>query len=1125
MQSPYWQRLFIAGLISTFAAGEFFSPALAQEAKPAPDKPADAVKTEPGPLERLIYVPFRNLKAVFEKEGATAFLPYGDYLKLLESVMGDKLRKPTQPPVSGVITSAKYVGKVEADVVQITATLGIQALDKGWAEIPVRFGEAAIGDISSDSGKVLLRGTGAGSYSLLLPDAGEHTVTLELTARVRTSPEGRSLELEVPPVGITSFELSIPEADQAIELQPKLVSHAVEAEEKETRIQVSVGSTEKITARWHPKVGLKPDMQLLANVTAATLVSVEDGLIHTDAWLQYEVLRGQMEKIRIAIPKGQRILDVTSEAKVKEWSAAEEDERQVLSVEFLSRLSGKTTVEVHLESDLPSDAFDVAGLADGTAYGVHALDVVRESGQIAVRPASDVALTVEQQQAVQRLDEAETDARIRRPGALYFKYYSPALRLRLQARPVQPRLLVDHIAHLVIGEDRLKTNDIFQYTIDRAGVFELRFKIPEGLSIENVVCDRMKQFDVSSDKQTLTLALREKVLGGLSVNITGIRTAEFAELAAEQPLPLIEPVGVELETGHVLIYASEAIDVVTDAAKVVSAQPDPSPPATKFADSRLVSAWTFNRRPVTITTRLVRKPTRLTAQVGTLLDVKQGQVQVKTQLAYLVEYAGLDTFRFSVPEAVADAVQITTSGGQAIKQKSRAAEAEDGWVVWTVIMQRDVTGTQEFTITHDLSPAVDDATKAEKTKVELVRALDPYADAAAAGNRQFVKLTRATGEATVLKDRALSVTATATGGDVEPIDVRELTLLSQDGFTAFRYYQQPVTLELTAQKFELQGVVDVVVSRALVEAVLDRTGMATYRGRYVLKTSERQRLPIALPKSAEILGVSVDRKPVSLEKNAQQGSDQNYESHFVNIARTKPSDQAFSLAVMYRLKLDPRPFEQRGGDLHLRLPKLEGPSAGGVAVQQLRVAVWVPDEYALVGTPKNFTLEHRPPLCKFFVGHRGGGGSNDLEQWIGSEAGGVFDFPTEGRRHVYSSLGDHRILEVGWWHLPFYTWIVSGALVIVALVLRKTSCDNKLTIVFLGAFAAAAYALAHQDVVLHGLAVASYGLIIGAALWLVEGLRQRAVMKSAEPPPPPVVPPPAPPPVDLGSPSAAPAAG
>ena len=1083
---------------------------------PPADGPADAAADKgAGTVEKKVYIPYRNLIDVFGKEGATAFLPYGEYVQMLQAML-DGRRQPAHPPVSGVITSAKYVGKVEADVVNITATLQVDALEKGWAEIPIRFGEAAIGDVSSDSGKVLLRGTGQGTYSLLLPTAGEHTVTLELTARIRTSPEGRRLELDVPSVGISSFELSVPEADQNIELQPKLVTQPVAAGDEETRIKASIGSTEKITAQWHPKVGQKPDMQLLANVTGATLVSVEDGLVHTDAWLQYEVLRGQLEKIRIALPKGQRILDVASDAKLKEWSTEEEENRQILNVEFLTRLSGKSTVEIHLERDLPAEAFDVAGMADDAVFGVHALDVVRESGQVAVRSSADLTLSVEEQQGLQRLAEEEADPRIRRPGAIYFKYYNPSVRLQLTARPVEPRLLVDHITQIVIHEDRLRTTDQFNYTIDRAGVFQLRFQVPEGLTIENVVCDRMKRFDVSADKQTLTVELREKVLGPLAVTVTGIRTAEFAELAAEQPLPILEPLGVELETGKVHVFAAEGIEVITDAGNVVSAQVDPSPQVGNVPDARLVSAWMFNRRPVTLPTHLVRKPTRLTASVGTSLEAKQGQVQVKTQVSYLVEYAGLDTFRFAVPEAVADDVQITApSGGPAIKQKSRA-DAVEGWVSWTVLLQRDVTGRQEFTITYFLTPEVDEETQAETTTAEILRVEDPYPDADAAGSRQLVTVSRIEGEVTVLKDRALSVTAKATEDYVEPIDVRELTLLPQDGFAAFRYYQQPVTLTLSAEKFEVQGVAEVVVSRALAEVVVDRTGSATFRGRYVLKTSERQRLPISLPAGAEILGVSVDRKSVSLEKSNRPASDNRYEPYSINVARTKPSDEPFSLAVMYRLKLEPRPFENWGGDLELPLPKLDDDASGGtVAVQQLRVAVWVPEQYALVGTPENFTLETRPRLEDVFLNRRVQQGGDDLEQWIGSEAGGVFDFPTEGRRHVYSSLGDHSRIKAHWWHLPSYTWVISGAIVVIAFVLRPTSCENKLTVVFLAAFAAAAYALSAPDVVVHGLAAASYGLIIAAALWLVQGLAVRGpTAKSEAPsssPPPPATPPVAPP--------------
>src|SRR4051812_38977014 len=95
------------------------------------------------PPERLIYMPFKNLKAVFEEPDGSVFVPYADYIKLWEKAFGDGMRKPEQPPINGVISSATYSAKVEKDVAQISASFVVQVLGKGWAEIPVKFGDAA----------------------------------------------------------------------------------------------------------------------------------------------------------------------------------------------------------------------------------------------------------------------------------------------------------------------------------------------------------------------------------------------------------------------------------------------------------------------------------------------------------------------------------------------------------------------------------------------------------------------------------------------------------------------------------------------------------------------------------------------------------------------------------------------------------------------------------------------------------------------------------------------------------------------------------------------------------------------------------------------------------------------
>lgn len=1057
------------------------------------------------PPERKVYVPYRNLRSVFETEGAAVFLPLRDYLHLWERTWRSWYRPAEQPPVSGLITVADYVANVEQDVVRIQATFLVEVLQKGWVEIPVKLGGAAIGKVTSEPAGGLLRGTGPGTYALLLSQPGQTKIVLELATRVVTSPEGRSFELEVPPVPQTTFEVVVPEAEQTIEVQPKLLTLPGESGEKTSRLRVGLGSVEKVTARWHPRVGTKPDMETLASATSSTLMQVEDGLLHTDVFFSVDVLRGKVEQLRIAVPPGHRILDVISEARLREWKVTPEEQRQVVTVTLLSRTGGKIPLEIHTERPLGSEPFDAAGLAGETAYGIHLLDVLRESGQLALRASSDFTLSPTLQQGVVRIDEGEVDARIKRPGAAFYKFYSPQCRLTVAPKAVEPRLLVEHQATVSLTEDQLRLETLLHYTIERAGVFELTCKLPEGLTVENVVCEGLKQFDVSPDKTTLTISLKERRQGALAVRITALRQRDPVAEAAGFIMPVIEPMNVELETGRLRILAIEALDVITATEQIVGFQPDPAPGGDVAPPFRLVSAWTFHHRPVSLPARTTAKPTRLTADIGTFLEIKQGQLQAIVDLIYHVEYAGLDTFRLAVPENLADKVQIQVAegGGPPLKQKSRSAEAIEGYVTWTVVLQREALGDVRLRLTYDLAPPAAES-RSESYRVGLVRVLEPFESAEIDSRKRFVPLSRLTGEVTARKDRALSVTVTAIAGEVDPIDVRELTSLPQDGFVAFRYYKQPVELEVTAAKYDVQEVVQTVVSRGLVEVVLDRAGSAIFRCRYVIRSSERQRLAIDLPRNAEPLGASLDRKAVVLEKNPAGAAQKDWDGYWVNVARTKSSDEPFTLAVMYRMQFASPPFQQGHSNTRpLQLPIIGGGVAERVALQQLRVVVWLPEQFALVGTPLRFQTECRPTWPSLLWARSAVQPCvEDLQHWIGDEGGGLVDFPTEGHAYAYSNLGGANEIVVWWWHVPWYSWVVSGAVTLIGLVLRRTSWENKLTIVLFTALVAATYALQDVELVLHVVLVASYGLAATVLLWLIHGLfGERSGRRPAKQPP------------------------
>ncbi len=1080
------------------------SPAFAQEAA----EPAK-LKDEPQVTwEQLIYVPYKQLSTVFEKQKATVFMSYAEYLKLWNK----SAEQPGQPPVAAVISAASYRAKIDQDVARIEAEYSVRVLGKAWSELPLKFGDAAVGDVTSEGGadpkeKVLLRATGDGVYSLLFPTPGEHKVKIQLAARVRSSPDGKSFDLEVPAVGVTKFELLIPEADQAVEVTPLLVRQPVEAKGKETKIAGNLGAASRIGVRWHPKASIKPEMDLLASVTNHTQVSVADGLIHTDAFLRYDVLRGELTQLRVAVPKGDRILGVSSnDANVKGWKAADEATRQVVTIELLSGAKKALTLEVHTERPAPAEAFDVVGLNDNApAAGIHALDVVREGGQLVVAKGADLLLNVEKLTGLTRIEEAEVAEHIRRPGSLAYKFYSPKVELKLTAKAVEPRVLVNHVARLQFLDDELRSLTQLNYTVERAGLFELPLRVPPGLKIDSVVGPFVKEHttEIKDDGIVLRVVLDMKREGAIGINIVGHVTLDAMAKEQNLTLPLLEPLNVERETGQATIFAAPANEVLTDEKAIKGVQPernaDPNPPFV--AGGTLASAWSFTRRPVEIPVKTIRRPTRLTASVATLLNAKPETADVRSTVTYHVQFAGLDTFQIAVPEALADVVQIRTAQGAtvpAIKEKKKAEKAVEGWVTWTIILQREAVGDVPFEITYDLKPGEGQGARGEgrekngNATLSWQQELKPVKAAGLPGDGESkagkVELSDVYGEITVQKDKALTVSADATGDNLEAIDPRELSLLSQDGSLAYRYYSQPVSLKVTAAKHEIQEVVETVVSRGLIEVVVDQDDKASYRCRFKLKTSERQRLRIDLPKGAEILGVLVDNKSVSPEK-AGKGSDDAFDSYFVSVARSGKSDEPFSVTLQFLWPINPRPFDGWNGKLRVSLPRIGGPKGSAVAVQQLRTVVWVPEKFSLVGTPDLFVREQHLTLERAINGHvTSTVNQGELDQWIGTSSVGVADFATQGQAYSFHNLGGAEHLEVTWWKVSFAAIVATFSLFVLGVVLIPTTWRNRLGWVLAGVLIAVCAGLNEADTVLHGVAAARWGIVLMFALWIVQSL-------------------------------------
>jgi hypothetical protein len=1034
-------------------------------------------------------------------------MSYGQFLKMWDKTRLGDPRVPGKPPVNAVMTEAAYSATIAGDIAQVEANLTVQVLGKPWVELPIQFGDAAIGKMTPSDEKILLQATGNGTYTLLFPKAGEFKVRLELSTRVRTSPDGRSLEIDCPPSGITTFALTVPAGDQTVEIVPQAVvmpqvGNDKAGDEKTTKIKANLGATKKISARWRPRLSTAPVMEVLTTVHNTVDMRIADGLVHTHATLVYQVLRGQVDQVRIGVPLDHRILDVTSTG-LKSWKTVKEEKAQVVTVDLLGGDAKSIAVEVLTERPVPEGGFDLVGIDDAGVYrGIHALGELRENGIVVVSQSADLSLAVQEQSGLVRIESAEAPEALRRPEAQFYKYYTPKVRLSVAVKPVEPRLLVEHRTQLVFRDDELQLVSQLQYTVEKAGVFELRFKLPEKLKIDRVDCEPMKEFQAPEGENLLIVVLREKTLGQIAVTITAHRPLDPSDKESH-PLPLDEPLAAARENGTIYVYAPESLEIIADEKGLQGAQPTRPEPNTplQIANARLASVWSYTRHPE-IPVRTERKPTRLTAAVATSINIRQDLTEVTTIVNYLVQFAGTDTLRLAVPEQVAADVQIESAdpAGSPIKQKSRAEAAEDGWVVWTVVMQREITGRIPIRVRYDLK--ADQKDKIAQVAVQPVRVLSipsKTADAPA------VEPAAVSGEITVQKDRSLSVSAQRVdgadegGGDLEPIDVRELTLLPQEGNLAYRYFKQPeklsapLKLELTAERHDVQEVVETVVAQALIEAVVTQDKTVTFRCRYRLKTSERQRLELELSKDVEILDTFVAGKRVDLEKDSAKAAMKDRDAFKINVARATPSDEQFVMAIVFRAPYKDNLLKGTGGNVALAFPRLGGVAQQGhaaVAVQQLRVAVWVPKEFAIVGTPKDFTAE-LPTWLDLFAGAVGSTSStSQLESWFGDTSSGLFAFTPAGKAYVYSRLGTGDGIEVSYWRTSRFTWWISGTLFVIGFVLAYTSWENRLTIVLLVLFASAMYALQDEDLVLNALAAARWGILAILGFWFIHALNR-----------------------------------
>lgn len=789
-------------------------------------------------LEHVIYVPYKELSRVFEKEGRGVFIPYRQFRQIWEKATREKVKKPL-PPVPAMVTKATYKLKVGSDVAKGTGTLTIEVLTDDWISLPLNLNRLALTRARLDGGRALLVAT-QNSYTLVLRGKGEHSLEISFALPLDKSGGGGSFEFGCPEAPVSQLHVDIPQTDIQVEVRPKLVA-TVKPGEGRTTVLAFVGNTDTVALSWKPRP--REALPLAGVFFAKVLNSVHAGdkVLSLTSEIDYEILQ-ELNRLKVRLPGAFRLLGVAGE-QIKVWNVQEQGGQRVLTVDLLAQARKGYKLKLTLDREIGEKEKELE------LPELEVLGATRETGFLSLSLGVELKCKLLESKGVSQVSARELPAAPPYGGpVLVFRYLAHPYVVKVQIDEVKPEIKVENYTRFTITKEFLDLASLLVVDIKKRPVFNLSVIIPEGYAVTEVPDRIVKDFRVKkSDKKRILELDLESVSGG---PVAGrVQLVIYLQKKRDDgkivDLPSTSLVEAQKETGVFGIYLANELKVTTEEKSgLIPVDSSAFAPARSKlraeTGTQFAMALRYHKLPVSAKLKVEPRKTRIDATVETLVSVREEIVKVHSTIRYKVLYAPVRTFSLTLPKSVGEDARVRGANTSSISKKTK-----DDLTTWTIKLQGNVLGDYELCVDYDIKAKFDTASLRQLVTGELAL-LDVFQE---------------TGHIGIKKTESLSVFSKTAEG-LETVDVQELpiALRSRLPYEAYKYVSHPYKLVLSVQKHHLQSVLDTVITRMHLETQISRGGAATTKCLYQIQSKGRQFATFILPLDAVVLKLYVNGK-------------------------------------------------------------------------------------------------------------------------------------------------------------------------------------------------------------------------------------------------------------------------
>ncbi|MBN1973498.1 MAG: hypothetical protein JW787_07645 [Sedimentisphaerales bacterium] len=896
-----------------------------------------------------VYVPYEELKKVFETEGQGVFLPYRDFQKLWEAAQG-RPAEISKAPFDYLISTARFDGKVSEEIARIKLELTIDILSEDWVQVPLGLGSAAVSNANlSKTGKAeiapLLRIVD-GQYIFTVRGTGRYVLELDFVRQLDIQPGLAVLEYSIPSAAITTLDLLIPEENLKVDVEPMLAATTSQVDANEagaTRLQAFLGSVSKVKLSWKPKTQAAEELESVIICEQFQHIHIDEALLRSEVQLKYNIHRGGVNSFSIQMPDQFRITDVNG-ANISRWEikdAQTAGAKPLLNVELYSPVKDQYNLNIKMER------FVQEAKAKVSLTPIVTQNVFRQSGLIGITYSSRRTVHVENITNLARVDTGQLPGNLQaQAGVTAYRFITSDYGAELAIETTLPRISVNQGWLLGVDSDKLKLQGRLQYKVEKNGIFELNMNLPEPWKVESVGPDNIvddHQLIGQGQNRQLHVLLRRETIGNFELRLAAQADRTRPDEIVDFNLPEPDPNNLQLYEGQIILAMAEQLQGEVDQMNQI--QPISLRQAQQWTSiAELTPAMAFDFRVIDTNSpaggrfRVTVKPTQISATVHRLVNIQQGSIDHEAIVQYTIRYAPVDTFYLKVPAKFADeGIDIS---GQNIKEKPRIGELPQDqivdsnessdqreWAYYKIVLQSKVNNNYQLMVKAHRTFKAGEVGQATNVEVPPILAAGKLSD-----QNGYIAVTKADTLAI-----AKPVTENLTAGDAGSSVDLPYTPHRQSASLAFKYNTSDFKLTLPVVVQKEAAVFTTIVSAAVIEQVLARDGMLNTHATFFLATSKGERYTVTLPENAELTAVLLNGDEAPREVGVAANE------FIVRLPPSAGQVSRFVLEISYGLK-------------GARASKLTAPALSKeIPVQQTLWRVWIPEGYYYLGHSRVFS--------------------------------------------------------------------------------------------------------------------------------------------------------------------------